>query len=249
MTGVEIVASAATVLLRESPMTDTEIAAPAASGQHATSFHEGMATALAAHPDVSARETAAASVDTAPEALERLAHDDVELVRIEVAFNSAASEETLSMLARDECWEVREGVAANAATPPEVQVALAFDDESLVRAAVAYNSATSEETLAKLAKDETPIVQRALELNQASGRARSSEDSVDVDAVFGPRMGEGRSLVGEEFSPSLPDLAQQTHQDHLCDRIVESTGKPCLLVSAHNGRCRSVLKSASRRGE
>ena len=249
MIGVDVVASAVTVSLRESPMTDTDIAAPAAGGRHATSSPEGMSTASAAHPDVSARKTAAASAATPPEELALLAHDDDELVRIEVAYNSAASQETLSMLARDERWEVREGVAANAAIPPGVQIPLAFDDESLVRAAVAHNSATSEETLAKLTKDEDPIVQHALELNQALRRARPSEDSVDVDAVFGPRIGEGRSLIGEEFSPSLPDLPQQTHQDRLCDRIVESTGKPCLLVSAHNGRCRSVLKSASRRGK
>ena len=123
------------------------------------------------------KKIAASSEETPPEALMKLAGDDVanirwyvskntstppealmklagyENLKKDVAKNTSAPREVLMMLAGDADMKVREYVASNINTPLEALMKLAGDDDMEVRKSVAYNKNTPVEVLIKLAED------------------------------------------------------------------------------------------------
>ncbi len=114
-------------------------------------------------PDMGSRWAVAKNPHTPTEILERLAKDEVNLVRALVATNPNTPIECLYSFFEDEKI-VRDGISGNPKAPVELLDKLAEDRDKLVRLRVAENPATSKETLEKLQNDSDKDVAKAAQL-------------------------------------------------------------------------------------
>ena len=114
-------------------------------------------------PDMGSRWAVAKNPHTPSEILEKLAKDEVNLVRALVATNPNTPVECLYELFEDEKI-VRDGISGNPNAPKELLDKLAEDSDKLVRLRVAENPATPKEILQKLTEDVDKDVSKAAEI-------------------------------------------------------------------------------------
>jgi hypothetical protein len=140
-----------------------------------------------------------AIVITSPEVMNRLAKDNDNIVRCEVARNSNTSPETLDLLANDENSFVRRNVAENTNTPPEALERLANDKEWAVRCRVAINHNTSPETLERLAIDKNGDVRYWVAKNPNYKKPKTNH-------ITNEQLVALKSLIESASSPHLQEL-------------------------------------------
>ncbi|MRI59126.1 MAG: hypothetical protein C6H99_06450 [Epsilonproteobacteria bacterium] len=114
-------------------------------------------------PDMGSRWAVAKNPHTPTEILEKLAKDEVNLVRALVATNPNTPTECLYAFFDDEKI-VRDGISGNPNAPTELLAKLAEDSDKLVRLRVAENPATPKETLEKLQNDTDKDVAKAAQI-------------------------------------------------------------------------------------
>ena len=119
--------------------------------------------ALSEVEDMGSRWAVAKNPHTPVEILEKLADDEVNLVRALVATNPNTPSATLYKLFEDEKI-VRDGISGNPNAPLDLLEKLAEDSDKLVRLRVAENPTTSKEILQKLANDPDKDVSKAAQL-------------------------------------------------------------------------------------
>lgn len=121
-----------------------------------------LLVALSEVEDMGSRWAVAKNPHTPKEVLEKLARDEVNLVRALVATNPNTPSELLYKLFEDEKI-VRDGISGNPNAPTELLEKLASDSDKLVRLRVAENPATPKEVLQKLSQDVDKDVSKAAE--------------------------------------------------------------------------------------
>jgi hypothetical protein len=117
--------------------------------------------------DMSTRWAVAKSRYTPVNILEKLAKDDINLVRALVATNPNTPVRYLNDFFGDEKI-VRDGLSGNPSTPQKLLNVLADDSDKMVRLRVADNPSTSEEILKRLANDESVDIKKAVSLRLES---------------------------------------------------------------------------------
>lgn len=100
----------------------------------------------------------AGSQSCSPGVLERLAHSDVDRIRLRVAENPNTPVDVLELLSKDMNSDVRVAVGTNPSTPQHISNALAFDLDPNVRLGLAEDLNTPIELLDTLMEDENPYV-------------------------------------------------------------------------------------------
>ncbi len=113
--------------------------------------------------DMGSRWAVAKNPHTPPKILEKLAKDEVNLVRALVATNPNTPIECLYTLFEDEKI-VKDGISGNPQAPVELLEKLATDPDKLVRLRVAENPATPKEILLSLQEDLDKDVSKAAQL-------------------------------------------------------------------------------------
>ena len=113
--------------------------------------------------DMGSRWAVAKNPHTPVEILEKLANDEVNLVRALVATNPNTPSQIVEKLFNDEKI-VRDGVSGNPNAPAHILAELAKDSDKLVRLRVAENPSTPTEVLEKLLEDTDQDVAKAAEL-------------------------------------------------------------------------------------
>ncbi len=113
--------------------------------------------------DMGSRWAVAKNPHTPVEILEKLANDEVNLVRALVATNPNTPAHILEKLFEDEKI-VRDGISGNPNAPVHILKELAKDSDKLVRLRVAENPATSEELLRELQNDADQDVSKAAQI-------------------------------------------------------------------------------------
>ncbi len=125
-----------------------------------------LLVALSDVDDMGSRWAVAKNPHTPSEILEKLAKDEVNLVRALVATNPHTPPHVLHTLFSDEKI-VRDGLSGNPNTPAKLLKILADDSDKMVRMRVAENPGTPQEILVKLTEDSDPNVAKAAEVNLA----------------------------------------------------------------------------------
>ena len=113
--------------------------------------------------DMGSRWAVAKNPHTPPEILEKLSHDDINLVRALVATNPNTPVYVLNRLFSDEKI-VRDGLSGNPNTPVKLLNILADDKDKMVRLRVAENPSTTKEILQKLSTDTDLDVSKAAQI-------------------------------------------------------------------------------------
>ena len=113
--------------------------------------------------DMGSRWAVAKNPHTPVEVLEKLSHDEVNLVRALVATNPNTPKTVLNRLFSDEKI-VRDGLSGNPNTPVKLLNILADDKDKMVRLRVAENPSATKEILEKLSKDGDIDVSKAAKL-------------------------------------------------------------------------------------
>ncbi|MRJ03259.1 MAG: hypothetical protein GXO19_03945, partial [Epsilonproteobacteria bacterium] len=111
-----------------------------------------LLVALSQVEDMGSRWAVAKNPHTPVEVLERLAEDEVNLVRALVATNPNTPQKVIERLFHDEKI-VRDGISGNPKAPGPILAQLARDRDKLVRLRVAENPATPLEVLRELEQD------------------------------------------------------------------------------------------------
>lgn len=111
----------------------------------------------------------AGSQSCSPQEMERLAHSEIDRIRLRVAENQATPIELLELLSKDRNPDVRVAVGTNPSTPADISYSLAFDEDPNVRLGLADDINSPLELLEKLMEDENPYV---------SCRARQTKDLI-----------------------------------------------------------------------
>ncbi len=119
--------------------------------------------ALSKVPDMGSRWAVAKNPHTPREILEKLAKDEINLVRALVATNPNTPIECLERFMEDEKI-VRDGISGNPNAPANILEELAKDSDKLVRLRVAENPATPKEVLEVLANDVDKDVSKAAQI-------------------------------------------------------------------------------------
>jgi len=119
--------------------------------------------ALSEVEDMGSRWAVAKNPHTPPQVLEKLAKDEINLVRALVATNLNTPKHCFYQLFEDEKI-VRDGISGNPNAPLELLEKLTNDPDKLVRLRVAENPAVTREILEKMADDEDRDVQKAVEI-------------------------------------------------------------------------------------
>ncbi|BCD68907.1 hypothetical protein [Nitratiruptor sp. YY09-18] len=122
-----------------------------------------LLVALSEVPDMGSRWAVAKNPHTPAQILQKLARDEVNLVRALVATNPNTPTECLYDFYEDEKI-VRDGISGNPNAPAELLEKLAADSDKLVRLRVAENPATPKEVLQKLAEDVDKDVSKAAQI-------------------------------------------------------------------------------------
>ena len=112
---------------------------------------------LAHEEDEVIRSCVAGNPNSGPELLQMLSRDGDDFVRMGVAKNPSTTPELLTLLARDEKSLVRDSVAGNVSAHPALLTLMAKDDGD-VRKLIANNPSSSQDLLAILAKDDEALV-------------------------------------------------------------------------------------------
>jgi hypothetical protein len=110
------------------------------------------------YTDILKNYVRASSHSCSPLMLERLAHSDIDRIRLRVAENPKTPVDVLETLALDRNPDVRIAVGSNPSTPPHVSFSLAFDEDPNVRLGLAEDMSTPMELLDKLMEDPNPYV-------------------------------------------------------------------------------------------
>ncbi len=118
---------------------------------------------LSSVSDMGSRWAVAKNHFTPVDILEKLAHDDINLVRALVATNPNTPSSILSKLFSDEKI-VRDGLSGNPNTPIKLLQVLANDSDKMVRLRVAENPSTPKEVLSSMIDDEDTNVSKAAEI-------------------------------------------------------------------------------------
>ncbi|MRI83853.1 MAG: hypothetical protein C6I00_05460 [Nitratiruptor sp.] len=124
---------------------------------------EELLIALSEVDDMGSRWAVAKNPHTPVAILEKLAKDQVNLVRALVATNPNTPVHLIEKLFEDEKI-VRDGTSGNPNTPPHILAQLAKDPDKLVRLRVAENPSTPTTTLQELLKDHDPDVAKAAQI-------------------------------------------------------------------------------------
>ncbi len=125
---------------------------------------EELLIRLSESEDMGSRWAVAKNPHTPAHILQKLAKDEINLVRALTATNPNTPTETLQKLFSDEKI-VRDGLSGNPSTPAKILAVLADDSDKMVRMRVAENHSTPEDVLRKLAKDSDTNVAKAAEFN------------------------------------------------------------------------------------
>ncbi len=113
--------------------------------------------------DMGSRWAVAKNHFTPIDILEKLAKDDINLVRALVATNPNTPPSILNKLFSDEKI-VRDGLSGNPNTPIKLLQVLANDSDKMVRLRVAENPSTPKEVLSSMIDDEDINVSKAAEI-------------------------------------------------------------------------------------
>jgi len=113
--------------------------------------------------DMGSRWAVAKNHFTPVEILEKLANDEVNLVRALVATNSNTPVPVLNKLFSDEKI-VRDGLSGNANTPLKLLTVLAGDSDKMVRLRVVDNPTASRELLTSMLEDTEKDIIKAIEI-------------------------------------------------------------------------------------
>ncbi len=108
------------------------------------------------------RQIAAAHPNVAPDALERLSHDEIWRVRQAAGHNECADRTILERLSQDSDSDVRGAVAQNPNVPVGVLETLSLDTHNEVRKSVAQNPQAQAAMLERLGADEHWTVRQAV---------------------------------------------------------------------------------------
>lgn len=119
--------------------------------------------ALSEVDDMGSRWAVAKNPHTPVEILEKLANDEVNLVRALVATNPNTPSHVVEKLFEDEKI-VRDGISGNPNAPAHILTELAKDSDKLVRLRVAENPACPTEVLKMLLEDTDQDVAKAAEI-------------------------------------------------------------------------------------
>ncbi len=124
---------------------------------------ERLLVKLSDASDMGTRWAVAKNPHTPVAILEKLAKDEVNLVRALVATNPLTPQSCLVKFFSDEKI-VRDGLSGNPATPEKYLKLLSADSDKMVRMRVAENPATPKEVLRKLLDDGDENVKKAAEV-------------------------------------------------------------------------------------
>ena len=124
---------------------------------------------LSDSPDMGSRWAVAKNPHTPVEILEKLAKDDVNLVRALVCTNPHTPSKTLENFFSDEKI-VRDGLSGNPNTSLKLLKILADDKDKMVRLRLAENPSATDEILERLLKDSDENVRKASEVHLAKRR-------------------------------------------------------------------------------
>jgi hypothetical protein len=113
--------------------------------------------------DMGSRWAVAKNHFTPVDILEKLANDDINLVRALVATNPNTPASILNNLFSDEKI-VRDGLSGNPNTPVKLLRVLASDSDKMVRLRVAENPSTTKEILLSMTNDEDANVSKAAQI-------------------------------------------------------------------------------------
>ncbi|MDD5405310.1 MAG: hypothetical protein PHE73_00025 [Sulfurovaceae bacterium] len=113
--------------------------------------------------DMGSRWAVAKNHFTPIDILEKLANDDINLVRALVATNPNTPVSILNKLFSDEKI-VRDGLSGNPNTPVKLLKVLASDSDKMVRLRVAENISTPKEVLSSMVNDEDTNVSKAAKI-------------------------------------------------------------------------------------
>lgn len=113
--------------------------------------------------DMGSRWAVAKNHFTPVQILEKLANDEVNLVRALVATNPNTPVSVLNKLFSDEKI-VRDGLSGNPNTPLKLLAVLANDSDKMVRLRVVDNPATTPELLTSMLEDIEPDIIKAIEI-------------------------------------------------------------------------------------
>ncbi|MCF6201177.1 MAG: hypothetical protein L3J42_03480 [Hydrogenimonas sp.] len=125
---------------------------------------EELLIELSETEDMGSRWAVAKNPHTPVEVLEKLANDQVNLVRALVATNPSTPSNILQKLFGDEKI-VRDGLSGNPSTPTKYLTALADDSDKMVRMRVAENPSSPTELLKRMLKDLDENVAKAAKAN------------------------------------------------------------------------------------
>ncbi len=117
---------------------------------------------LSESSDMGTRWAVGKNPHTPVKILEKLANDEINLVRALVATNPNTPSSILNRFFSDEKI-VRDGLSGNPSTPIKILNILADDVDKMTKLRVAENPSTSKETLEKLLKDSNLDVKKASE--------------------------------------------------------------------------------------
>lgn len=117
--------------------------------------------------DMGSRWAVAKNHFTPVEILERLASDDINLVRALVATNPNTPVAVLNKLFSDEKI-VRDGLSGNPNTPLKLLTVLAGDSDKMVRLRVVENPSSTKELLSSMMDDNEPDIIKAIEIKLGS---------------------------------------------------------------------------------
>lgn len=113
--------------------------------------------------DMGSRWAVAKNHFTSAQTLERLANDEINLVRALVATNPNTPISILNKLFSDEKI-VRDGLSGNANTPLKLLTVLASDSDKMVRLRVVDNPSATKELLTSMLEDSEADILKAIEI-------------------------------------------------------------------------------------
>ena len=108
--------------------------------------------------DVLTHYVKAGNQSCSPLLLEKLAHSEIDRIRLRVAENPRTPMDILQLLASDKNPDVRVAVGTNPSTPAYLSYGIALDEDPNVRLGLADDVNTPVELLEKLMEDANPYV-------------------------------------------------------------------------------------------
>jgi pentose-5-phosphate-3-epimerase len=139
-------------------------------GKEKNPIMEELLIKLSEVEDMGSRWAVAKNPHTPVHILEKLAKDEVNLVRALVATNPNTPSAVLQTLFSDEKI-VRDGLSGNPNTPAKLLKILADDSDKMVRMRIAENPSTPLDLLERLKKDADENVAKAAEVNLAKRKS------------------------------------------------------------------------------